>query len=104
MFVWDNSRFLCPSLPAAEALIIFVWVLIRFPSWACRSLLLLHLAYALITLLALASVFALLLVQSSDDHRLRRVHQCGSREHTVADLFVELCVRVESTGMHHEVV
>ena len=81
----DTHLFGVP-FPAVEALSVLVWVLGHFPSWVHRYLLALPLAFALVNL-TLAIVFALALVQSSDVHRLRGVHQRCSREHDVADLF-----------------
>ena len=91
--------------PAVEALNIFCLgslspSLVGLPLLACPA----SLASHLVTLIALAFVCVFLLVQSSDVHRLRRVHQCRSRKHNVADLFADRCVRVESSGVHHEVV
>ena len=82
-------------LPAVEALNILVWVLSFF------SLVDFQLV-ALFTLLALA-LLAILLVKSSNAHWLCGRHHRCSREH-VADLFAGRQVRVESSGVHHEVV
>ena len=57
-------------LPAVEALNILVWVLIRFSLSASGWLFALPLASVLVTLLALALLFALPLVQSTDVHWL----------------------------------
>ena len=35
---------------------------------------------------------------------LRLVHQCSSCDHDVVDLFADRCTRVESTGVHQEVI
>ena len=94
-FSFATNTFSVSRLPAVEALNIFVWVLIRFHSWACSSLL----AFALVTILALPLSLPFPFVQSSDVHWLRSVHQCCSHEHNVADLFADRCVRVESSDV-----
>ena len=104
VLVFATVTFSVSLLYAPEAVNILVLVFSRFPSWACRCLLAFLLAFALVTLLAFTFLFTLHLVQSSDVHRPRRVHQRCSRKRNVADLFADHCVRVESAGVHHEVV